>query len=113
MATPTLEERIVGGLVGSAVGDALGAPTETMHYEDVRRFLGDYGTFEDLERIFAALEPDNVRGSRAIVRRPFHPLGSADQPAAATELLSAGALTIGGRLSGRRCVLPFASHAAG
>jgi ADP-ribosylglycohydrolase len=39
MASLTIEDRVYGCLLGSAVGDALGAPTECMDYRDIRRFL--------------------------------------------------------------------------
>ncbi len=43
-----LHDRIWGSLLGGAVGDALGAPMECLHYQDVRRIFDDYQGFEDL-----------------------------------------------------------------
>jgi ADP-ribosylglycohydrolase len=52
-----LRDRIRGCQIGGAVGDALGAPTECLHYQDIRRILGDYQRFEDLTgEIFAQVE---------------------------------------------------------
>ena len=40
MATNGLLERIYGGLLGMAVGDALGGPVEGLHYEQIRQQHG-------------------------------------------------------------------------
>lgn len=47
MKEPTLSDRITGAIVGSAVGDALGAPMECMHYKDIRDVFGGVRGFED------------------------------------------------------------------
>jgi len=47
MKEPTLSDRITGAIVGSAVGDALGAPMECMHYKDIRDAFGGVRRFED------------------------------------------------------------------
>ena len=50
MSTPlTLESRVLGSLIGAAVGDALGAPCECMHYQKIREIYGDFHHFEELE----------------------------------------------------------------
>jgi len=45
----TLESRVLGSLVGAAVGDALGAPCECMHYQKIRAVYGDFHQFTELE----------------------------------------------------------------
>ena len=45
---PSLNDRVMGSLVGAAVGDALGAPCECMHYKRILKEYGDFKTFEDL-----------------------------------------------------------------
>lgn len=58
MATPvTPADRIMGSLIGGAVGDALGAPTECMHYRTIRREYGDFKNFEDLVAVKAGWNP--------------------------------------------------------
>ena len=59
MTQPTLQDRIAGCLIGSAVGDALGAPTECMHYQDIHDQFGDFKGFEDLR---SAGVPDEKLG---------------------------------------------------
>ena len=44
----TLAERVMGSLVGSAVGDALGAPCECLHYRKILQEYGDFKGFADL-----------------------------------------------------------------
>lgn len=48
MSTLSLYDRIYGGLLGGAVGDALGVPMECLHYQDARRIYGDYRGFQDI-----------------------------------------------------------------
>jgi len=43
-----IRDRILGCQIGGAVGDALGAPTECLHYMAIRQILGNYQCFEDL-----------------------------------------------------------------
>lgn len=45
--SPTLEDRIRGGVIGAAVGDAVGGPYECMHYKQIREAFGDAWRFED------------------------------------------------------------------
>lgn len=47
MSTPSLHQRIAGGLIGGAIGDALGAPMECMHYQRIREVFGDARRFSD------------------------------------------------------------------
>ncbi len=47
MRKPTLSDRITGAIVGGAVGDALGAPMECMHYKDIRDVFGGVRRFDD------------------------------------------------------------------
>ncbi len=65
-----LEDRITGCLGGSAVGDTRGAPTECMDCRSIRRVLGDWRTFADLDRAFADLEGRKVAGNVARVKAP-------------------------------------------
>jgi ADP-ribosylglycohydrolase len=43
MREVTLEDRIRGCLIGSAVGDALGAPCECLHYREIPDVFGMRG----------------------------------------------------------------------
>ncbi len=54
---PSFEDRILGSLIGSAVGDALGAPCECMHYKRILKEYGDFQTFEDLVAAKAGWNP--------------------------------------------------------
>jgi len=48
-----LFEKVYGWLMGSAVGDAMGAPVENMHYKDIRDQFGRVETFlENVPRYF-------------------------------------------------------------
>ena len=40
-----LLDKIYGCLIGGAIGDAMGAPTEDWHYEDIRREFGPIDRF--------------------------------------------------------------------
>ena len=84
MAKPTLEDRILGGLLGSAVGDALGAPTECMHYKDIEADYGDFQNFEDLA---------------ASGRQPFHPIGSVTDDTVLSDLLLEAILESEGQMT--------------
>lgn len=53
----SLDERILGSLIGSAVGDALGAPCECLHYQSILREYGDFQGFADLEAAHAGWMP--------------------------------------------------------
>lgn len=53
MNTPGIHERVAGGLIGAAVGDALGAPMEWMHYRHILDQFGDFQGFADLESVGA------------------------------------------------------------
>jgi ADP-ribosylglycohydrolase len=87
-AARSLHDRIYGSLLGAAVGDALGAPTECMDYRDIRRFLGDFRTFGDLERAFAALAGKEISGNVARVKAPpFHLLGLVTDDTVMADLL--------------------------
>jgi len=48
MTRISLKERIFGGIIGSAVGDALGVPMECMHCQDIEQTYGNVSTFEEL-----------------------------------------------------------------
>ncbi len=52
-----LADRIWGCLLGGAVGDALGAPMEVLHFKDIRRIFGDLQRFEDISRRRACSAP--------------------------------------------------------
>lgn len=52
-SNPTFESRILGSLIGSAVGDALGAPCECVHYKRILKEYGDFKSFEDLVAVNA------------------------------------------------------------
>jgi hypothetical protein len=43
----SIQHRCAGGIIGSAIGDAFGAPYECMDYRDIRRFFGDARSFAD------------------------------------------------------------------
>lgn len=45
----TLDTRVMGSLIGAAVGDALGAPCECMHYRKILEVYGDFQHFAELE----------------------------------------------------------------
>jgi ADP-ribosylglycohydrolase len=47
----------MGSLIGAAVGDALGAPCECMHYKRILKEYGDFKTFEDLVAVKAGWNP--------------------------------------------------------
>jgi len=47
----TLSNRVMGSLIGSAVGDALGAPCECLHYQKI---LKEYGDFQGMADLIAA-----------------------------------------------------------
>jgi ADP-ribosylglycohydrolase len=96
----TVSERVWGALLGGAIGDALGAPTECMDYRDIRRFLGDYRTFGELERAFAALAGRPVTGNVARVKAPpFHPIGHVTDDTAMADLLLDAIFETGGDLT--------------
>jgi ADP-ribosylglycohydrolase len=48
MAGLTIFDRVWGGLLGGAVGDALGMPTECLHWRDIDAIFGPFGRFEDI-----------------------------------------------------------------
>ena len=54
---PGFDERIMGSLIGSAVGDALGAPCECMHYQRILKEYGDFKGFADLVAVKAGWLP--------------------------------------------------------
>ena len=45
---PSLDDRVMGSLIGAAIGDALGAPCECMHYRRILKEYGDFQSFSDL-----------------------------------------------------------------
>lgn len=47
----------MGSIIGSAVGDALGAPCECMHYKRILKEYGDFKSFEDLVAVKAGWNP--------------------------------------------------------
>jgi ADP-ribosylglycohydrolase len=52
-----IRDRILGCQIGGAVGDALGAPTECLHYMAIRQILSNYQCFEDLtEAVIAQIQ---------------------------------------------------------
>lgn len=51
MAAPTVRDRVLGAVIGSAVGDALGVVAETKHYGEVLQNYGDFRGFRDLEAL--------------------------------------------------------------
>ncbi len=44
----SLTDRVMGSIIGSAVGDALGAPCECLHYSHILKVYGDFKGFKDL-----------------------------------------------------------------
>jgi ADP-ribosylglycohydrolase len=44
----SLKERVRGSIIGAAVGDALGAPMECLHYKEAYRLYGNIRRFEDI-----------------------------------------------------------------
>lgn len=95
-----LEERVWGSLLGGAVGDALGAPTECMDYRDIRRFLGNYRTFAELEQAFAELEKRDWSEAIARVKcPPFHPIGTVTDDTVMADLLIDAIIETDGRLT--------------
>ncbi len=63
MEMPGIAQRISGCLIGGAVGDALGAPTECGHYRDIREYYGDFRGFDDVRKVL------ETRGSKFIWER--------------------------------------------
>ena len=54
MSSPLgLSDRVMGSLIGSAVGDALGAPCECLHYRKILMEYGDFQGFSDLMAVKA------------------------------------------------------------
>ena len=52
---PQLYDRVLGMLLGSAIGDAMGAPTEMWHKNDIAI---DYGFVDSLTRVFRGASPE-------------------------------------------------------
>ena len=52
-----LDDRILGSLIGAAVGDALGAPCECLHYQRILKDYGDFQGFADLVAVKAGWLP--------------------------------------------------------
>ena len=52
-----LDDRILGSLIGAAVGDALGAPCECLHYQRILKEYGDFQGFADLVAVKAGWLP--------------------------------------------------------
>ena len=50
-------DRVLGSLIGAAVGDALGAPCECLHYKRILKEYGDFKGFADLEAVRAGWLP--------------------------------------------------------
>lgn len=44
----SLQDRVTGGIIGSALGDALGAPCECLDYREIRKVLGEYQGIEQI-----------------------------------------------------------------
>ncbi|MCC7204681.1 MAG: ADP-ribosylglycohydrolase family protein [Phycisphaeraceae bacterium] len=69
MTTPclTIEDRVWGCMLGGIVGDALGAPMEGLHYQDIRRIYGENELFED----FTQAQLDLAAETRGWPHSPF------------------------------------------
>ncbi len=100
MAALTVAQRVEGSLLGAAVGDALGAPTECWDYRDIRTFLGDCRNFTDLEQAFAALaERDTAAALARVQCPPLQPIGSITDDTVLADLLLDAILETGGQLT--------------
>ena len=53
----SLDDRILGSIIGAAVGDALGAPCECVHYTRILKEYGDFKGFAELEALKAGWLP--------------------------------------------------------
>jgi len=88
MTEPDLADRIAGGIIGSAIGDAFGAPYECKDYRDIRRYFGDARTFADLEEVYRRMPDADFSPVIACMdRKPWRPIGLITDDTVLSDLL--------------------------